>query len=317
MKKKIQKTVLLLLSLFCILLTLNAQNVEENQEVRSYLDGVFQNLNKSKVPNGLLRDYAFELVNLDRFTGDQLENNNYVDRQIYELLLRTIRSSAVGTKPFDNVENILTKQYSLGNKNTVSISGMAYQYSAIREDALTSGLIKYEGEKVYDNTKNGIWQNPYETKYVIGFCAQDSIFPGTSLTFKLDRNCWLSNLSINKIELDPGNGSFRQISIGSATSVTFPSSGIKTMRLKVTLSNGKQLLTHSKIEVLSNIRTKSAMNIQKVDITGDAYKGVQTSAKISIISKGGGIKTPLIFVEGFDPVTPMGNTENGYGFGID
>jgi len=170
MKKKIEKLVLLFICLFCSISMLYAQNVEENQEVRSYLDGMFQNLNKSKVPHGLLRDYAFELVNLDRFTGDQLEKNNYVDRQIYELLLRTIRSSAISTKPFDNVENIFTKQYSLGNKKTVSISGMVYQYSAIRADALTSGLIKYKGDKVYDNTKNGIWQNPYETKYVIGFC---------------------------------------------------------------------------------------------------------------------------------------------------
>ena len=120
---------------------------------------------------------------------------------------------------------------------------------------------------------------------------------------------------INEIELDPGNGSFRQISIGGTTSVNFSSSGIKTMRLKVTLSNGKQLLTHSKIEVLSNLRTKSATNIQKVTITGDAYKGVQTSAEVSILSRDGRIKTPLIFVEGFDPVTPMTITGKGYGFG--
>ena len=42
-----------------------AQSVEDNPEVRSWLDKMFQHLDKTKVPHGLLRDYAFELADLD------------------------------------------------------------------------------------------------------------------------------------------------------------------------------------------------------------------------------------------------------------
>lgn len=316
MKKIIPKHVFLIFLFFFPTTLSLAQNLEENQEVRSFLDDMFQPLDKTRVPYGLLRDYAFELVNLDRFDGTRLENNNYVDRQTYELLLRTLRSSAVNSKPFSDVETILTKQYSLGNSNTISISGMLFRYSAIRSDALSSGLIKYENEKVYDNFRNGEWQNPYENKYALGFCAQDSIFRGSSFTFKLDKDCWLSNLPIQKIEIDPGIGSYRQISVGESMQVTLSSFGVKTMRLKVTLSNGTQLSSHSKIKVLSpSNNTKYSTGNRVITITGDSYKGVQTSALVTVKTRDGRIKNPLIFVEGFDPVTPLTKINDGYGIG--
>lgn len=165
------------------------QNVEENPEIRSFLDNMFQNLDKTKVPHGLLKDYAFDLVELDKYAGDEIVDNNAIDRQTYEMMLRSIRSAAVGTKPFREVFDILAKQYSLGNEQTISLSAMAYSYSVIKANALKDNLIRYEGEKVYDNYKNGVWQNPYESKYIIGFCAHDSIFTGSVFTFKLDRDC--------------------------------------------------------------------------------------------------------------------------------
>lgn len=67
MRKFIQKTVLTLLALFYISQPFFGQALEENQEVRTVLDGMFQNLNKSKVPHGLLSDFAFELIELERF----------------------------------------------------------------------------------------------------------------------------------------------------------------------------------------------------------------------------------------------------------
>lgn len=45
------------------------QNLEDNVVVRSYLDQVFENVDKTKVPTGYLRDYSFELVDFDRFDG--------------------------------------------------------------------------------------------------------------------------------------------------------------------------------------------------------------------------------------------------------
>jgi hypothetical protein len=300
-----RKILLFILSLFCLIQPFFGQAVEENQDVRNYLDNMFQTLDKSKVPNGLLSDYAFELITLDRFKGTQT-NNNYVDRQAYEMLLRTIRSSAVGAKPFESVDAVLTKQYGLGNTTTVSLSAMAYQYSAIKANALTSNLIRYENGKVYDNYINGVWQNPYESKYVSGFCAHDSIFHGRTFTFKLDGTCWFSNLSYQRIEVDPGVGTYRQISVGGTTSATFTSSGVKVLKLRITLSNGVQLLSHSKIEVVvpSTTRALTEYDFPITTKTGAPFRSISTKAEVFVKTRNGTIRNPLIIVEGFDPRSP-------------
>lgn len=309
---------LLFLSIFlCLVFPFTfGQNVEENQEVRTFLNNMFQNLDKTKIPNGLLRDYAFELVELDKFSGAQTVDNNFVDRQTYEMLLRSIRSSAVGTKPFGEVFDILAKQYSKGSNNTISLSAMAYQYSAIKANALKDGLIRYENEKVYDNIKNGVWQNPYESKYAIGFCAHDSIFTGSSFTFKLERDCWFSNLSYQSIELNVGDGQYRPITLGGNITVSL-SSGIKDIKLRVKLTNGTLLNTHSSIRIKSQTATTRNYTTRTF-IRGKAYRGINTAAEVFVRMRNNNfsITKPLIVVEGFDPRSkehPLGAT-NHYNF---
>ena len=58
-----------------------------------------------------------------------------------------------------------------------------YQYSYIKEDALTNNLIRYENEQVFDNVINGVWQNPYATGYTLGFSVQDSTLYGSTITY--------------------------------------------------------------------------------------------------------------------------------------
>ncbi len=89
--------------------------VEDTPEVRNWLDNMFQHLDKSKIPHGLLRDYAFELADLDIYNGKELNDSNYVDRVAFENLLRTVRSSSVGAKPF-NAEEVLATQHSLSGR---------------------------------------------------------------------------------------------------------------------------------------------------------------------------------------------------------
>lgn len=291
-------------------LHLYGQAVEENQEVRTFLDNMFEPLDKSRVPHGLLRDFAFELVDMDHFDGSTLNETNTVDRQTYEMLLRTIRSSAVTTKPFEDVGNILVKQYNANSSpNTITISALAYQYSVIKANALTDNLIQYNDGKVSDNYKNGIWQNPYETRYVIGFCGQDSVLTSSSVSFKFDSNCWFTNLPCRTIEIDTGSG-YRAINIGSSISENYTTDGTKDIKLRITLTNGKQLLSHTKIQIIGNTLTRSLandyhLNYPQAIITGDPYRGLKTKAEVFVAyapsNHTGRIKKPFIVVEGFDP----------------
>lgn len=287
----------------------HAQAVEENQEVRTFLDDMFQSLDKSKVPNGLLRDYAFDLVDWDLYSGETLTDKNYVDRHTYEMLLRTIRSAAVSTKPYGDVNEILKAQYNGGSENTASLSAAVYQYAVIKANALDDGLINYVDGKVSDKTKNGVWQNPYETRYVIGFSAHDSIFINRSITFKLNSNCWLTNLSYTKIELDVGNG-YQSISVGGNLTMTYPSNGWKEIKLRVTLSNGKQLISHHKIFVNEPTTASRAGVEEWEEANGESYRGISTKAQLFRLGSSSFQKT-LIWVEGFDPRTLSKNPEVG------
>lgn len=183
--------------IFCCFITLSAysQSVEDNPEVRNWLDNMFQHLDKSKVPYGYLRDYAFELADLDIYNGKELNDSNYVNRTAFENLLRTMRSASVGTKPY-NVDEILSAQYALDKENAGIMGVLIYQYSYIREDALSKNLIRYENEQVYDNTVNGVWQNPYATGYTLGFSAQDTTLYGSRIDYSFPSAIWKSNVSV-------------------------------------------------------------------------------------------------------------------------
>ena len=136
-----------------------AQNIEDNEIVRDDLDAIFQNLDKSRIPTGYLRDYAFELIDFELFTGENLTDSNYVDATVLEMMLRSIRSSAVGTEPFTDAAEVLSEL--ITNPSIIPIGIALYKYNYILGDALDEGLIRFENNKVYDvYSSSGVWQNP-------------------------------------------------------------------------------------------------------------------------------------------------------------
>ena len=70
-------------------------SIEENDIVRSALDEMFEDLDKSRVPTGYLLDYAVDLVELSDYDGTELTDSNYVDRALLADILRSVRSASV------------------------------------------------------------------------------------------------------------------------------------------------------------------------------------------------------------------------------
>ena len=290
-----------------------AQSVEDNPGVRSWLDKMFQHLDKTKVPHGLLRDYAFELADLDIYNGKELNDSNYVNKVGYENLLRTIRSSAVGIKPFD-AEEVLAAQYALNEKGKGVMGIVLYQYSYIKEDALTNNLIRYENEQVFDNVINGVWQNPYATGYTLGFSVQDSTLYGSTITYSFPATIWKSNITASSVEFDADDGrGYILITKGGSHSVTYSSGGVKHLKMRAKLSNGYRLYSHSLAKIISDaeISTRAIKDgVIEPDETKDfevtlPYNGIITKGRISYLFAANTekkIKKPFIIMEGFDPI---------------
>ena len=72
MRKIIIRYGIILLLIITSVARVYGQAVEENEKVRTFLDNMFGTLDKSRVPHGLLRDFAFELVDMDRFDGSKI-----------------------------------------------------------------------------------------------------------------------------------------------------------------------------------------------------------------------------------------------------
>ena len=133
------KTVYLILMVFLFHFGYS-QNV--NTSLASDINQKFSLLEKNRIPNHILLDYGFDLIDVTQFDG-VLRSDNYLDLERYNLIYNSIVSSATqinvsGIKsPQQELEKwkTLQKQQSkkgnLNNKASVTLSGLLFNYSKI------------------------------------------------------------------------------------------------------------------------------------------------------------------------------------------
>ena len=134
--------------IFASTLVLDAQNsLEENAVIREQLDAMFSNLDKTKVPTGLLLDYAVNLVDLSEYVGNITEDN-CVTLSVFDNILRTIRSSAVLTEPYGDVLPIIDEFSSPILSQEVNVGFALYNINYIVADALNTHKLRYNNSSV-------------------------------------------------------------------------------------------------------------------------------------------------------------------------
>ncbi len=121
----------------------------------------FANLEKNRVPYGMLSDFSMEFTALPAFQGT-LNDSSYVHpgtlKQLYKtLLFSRVTTSAQG---FVSYNNFITNWKNSRKKKTIVLSGLFYRYSKFLEDAHPN-KITISNNKLYDKYVNGVWQNPY------------------------------------------------------------------------------------------------------------------------------------------------------------
>ena len=126
-------------------------DMEDNLSLRTTLDNMFSELEKNRVPTGLLKDYAVELVDISIFNGT-LNDTTLLNAKTFEYILRSIRSSAVGQKPFQTVSSIMADMKSHQTRTVIPFGLAAFRYNCIVANAISSQLISYNEStgKVYD-----------------------------------------------------------------------------------------------------------------------------------------------------------------------
>ena len=148
----------LAISIFAYPMAKAQTSIEENPVVRDALDSMFENLDKTKVPTGLLLDYAVDMVDLSYYDGTELTDENYVDNILLDDILRSIRSAAVLTLPPTRggiPDDALSLTWPWITSHSVDMSIAAYKYNYIKTNAIEDGLINYNSvnNKVSTHTR--------------------------------------------------------------------------------------------------------------------------------------------------------------------
>ncbi|WP_299108884.1 T9SS type A sorting domain-containing protein [uncultured Tenacibaculum sp.] len=318
----------ILLWLGLVLYTTLATSQEEiNTTFATQMNTMFGQLNKNKVPNGILLDMAMEFTDVPAFNGT-LSSQNYVSAKRYKEIYKTLLMGRINNVSFGFVSpDVLDQQwFNERSDSHIALAGLYFNYSRFVNNATTSGKLTYSNGKFYDKYINGVWQNPYQTLKTFAMTTPIQVYTGLQLKVKLPQSILYSNSAseIQKIEADfnDGNG-YRILPFNQLISVNYSQEGNKIWKYKLTLANGQVLYSHSKIIIKEGINTPFAVDnllhkgtanknlcnlnsmngVSFLDIqSSQSYSNKQGKARIFIDDAGNDCKItkPLIVVEGWD-----------------
>lgn len=298
-------TSLILLTILMPFLSLAQNSLEENLVMRNDLDMMFKHLDKSKVPSGYLRDYAVEITDLSQYEGKELTDSNIVTFATYKDILKSFKSARVRNVNMGGIPDFIENYPSRFISGNLHFSVAFFQYDAIKANALSDGLIGFDGSRVYDSYSGIAWQNPYESVYLFAFAPNSQFAINRQVTFTFDGDLLFKNMNFRAIQFDAGDGlGFKNLIFNTPFRVLYSSWGTKELKLRILTNSGETLIAHSVIHICQEIPVQSReLEPQGLPIFEETYEGVNVAAKVSYLCAPGhsSITKPLIFVEGFDP----------------
>jgi hypothetical protein len=154
-----------------------SQNI--NTSLASDINQKFSLLEKNRIPNHILLDYGFDLIEVSQFDG-VLRSTNYLDIERYNLIYNSIVSSATQLNisgiespqqeltEWKNLQKQQNNNAKLNNKASIVLNGLLFNYSKININALSNNKISVVNEKFNEKfeyilkTVNSLLGNPIE-----------------------------------------------------------------------------------------------------------------------------------------------------------
>lgn len=321
MKRSIATSLILLFFLcLCQNTKLYAQTLEDEAVVHAQLQEMFSSLDKTKVPTGLLLDYAVNTVDFSLYNGVSFVDSCRVNYPTFECILHSVRSSSVvSTTLFDDIETLSSEMDTVMIDDSIIPIGLAaFRYNYIVENAITDSLIVYDvsSNHVYDKYLNGNWMNPYSESKIIGFSPRVNFSSSRQVSFVFDSSFVFSNLNISYIDFDPGDGNgFRRVNMGSSVLADYPLFSTYTLRIRIGLSDSSVLLGTSifaTVEAPELLPETPSEPIPDPDYSfvlqsRISLHGYMPSARVSVKYASDSaplliLSNPLIIVEGYEPI---------------
>jgi hypothetical protein len=125
-----------------------AQYMVNGKEVdttfNSAMNHIFGTLDATRIPYGLLRDYAMEFRNLENFNGTALVDSNKVDKGVFRQIYTTLATARMTASAYASLPNpgaIDSLWYNARVPGQVTLSGLFYQYSYLSRAGLLSTMV--------------------------------------------------------------------------------------------------------------------------------------------------------------------------------
>lgn len=279
------------------------------------INAVFQSVDKSRVPSGILEEYGLQFIDHVSFTGtngftvaNQLDINRW--RALYgDLYGARINSNAAAMQALSGV-NVRLELYA--NEPNVELPILHFDYHSIRTDALSSGRIQSISNRLYDVAG----QDPYQLNTAFAVAASATDLPSATPSFIFRPGLFYTNtgrtVATLQADLADGNG-FVAMSWNVAHPVSYAAGGAKDVRVRVGYTDGStwesHLLVVSPPPAPAARYAGSGPNVTEFQLTADeAWGGAFASATISVEYGGRNKPTPdpavldkpLIVVKGID-----------------
>ena len=303
--------------ILCLFGKISFAQTETDTTFFTQMNYIFANVDKSKVPYGILRDFGMEFTNIENYSGTAaLVDSNYADADafwdVYQTLLTSrVSTSATGFVPAATADSLWYIQRQPGK---IVLSSLYFNYSRFKDNA-AGNYITISNNQLYDKYVGGVWQNPYQSEQVFLISTPVNFYQGQSLQIVLPSNLTFTNnlAGITSIQIDPGDGAgYRTLGFNQPLNINYSDTGLKQWTYKLTISGGTVLYSHSQIVIQTDYSTgggsarmMSAGEVfppspfiatkQYMGVPGKGYATIQYANPDHILRK------PLIVAEGFDP----------------
>ncbi len=280
---------------------------------------IFANLDKSKVPYGILRDYAMEFTNIENYNGTAaLADSNYADVRTFWNVYQTLLTGRVSTSASGFISPQVTDSlwYIQRDTGLIVLSGLYFNYSRFKDDAANNYVTVSNGQ-LYDKYAGGVWQNPYQDEQAFLLSPPVNSYSELELRIVLPANLWFTNngAAVTGLQIDADDGlGYRTLTAGVPLSVSYTGTGHKEWKYKLTLNGTTTLYSHSYMDIQTSgsagggqYRPMSPQGTEDFTVipftASKSYLGgtAKGYATIKYANPDQIIRKPLIVAEGFDP----------------
>ena len=295
-----------LLILFVLVLVVTTRTFA--QQIESERDKIFEYVDLSQVPYGILEDYGLSSVSLLPYTKQELDTTNYLNYTTLQQIIGGLNSSMVRPHHSDSINldrvNSLNEEYY--GKGVVPITLLRYDLCRFSEEAVHRGDVYPLNGQI--KVKGGISKSPYEELHLFATAPFTSELSSRDVTFCIPQQLMLTNSqAIAQIEVQFEEGQpFRSIAIGEQVSYRYATDGLKMVTMRIQqVGSGHWYRSHFPLAITTPQDTQIAFEFPELESVfflseSGMHSGGTLQYKLSPHNHTGKFRKPLFIVEGFD-----------------